>query len=926
MKRFLLAIVLLAVPLVLPAQPVEFTIETVAGIAGVGDGGPVPEVLLFDPQGVALDSDGRLFVADRSHNRIRRITITATTVAGSGVAGSSGDGGQAQSARLNGPSDVAIDALNNLYIADTNNYKVRKVTPSGVITTIAGTGAAGSAGDGGPAVNAQLGRLEGVARDAAGNIYIADTSNHRIRRIDNDGIITTVAGTGTPGFSGDGGAAAAAQLNSPIGVTIGRSGTPHAGAVLFADFGNHRVRRIMAGTITTVAGNGVMGFAGDGGQAALAQLGQPRRMGFDLAGNLYVTQWTGSRVRRINTAGVISTVAGAGFGFGGDGGPAVNALMRNPEGVAADPSAAVFISDAGNHRIRRVAVGNISTYSGRSHFAGDGGPGTAARIFMPYGLDSDAQANLYIADTLNFRVRKLTFSGLAALKGAPEGTMTTVAGTGVSGFSGDGGQGTAAQLGEPRDVAVDSMGNVYIADRVNHRIRRLAANGVITTFVGNGTPGFGGDGGAATGASLDNPSAVAVDSQRNVFVADMGNNRIRRVTPQGTITTFAGTGEAGFSGDGGAATQARINTPTGIEIDTSGNVFICDTFNRRVRMVNPAGIITTVAGNGEAGDGGGNGGPPTQAAIDPWDIAVDGLGTLYIADGLALVRKVTKPGAGGVITTAAGNGVPGYQGDGLMPTQARIHAPRGLDVDVLGTLYIAESASNVIRAVLSESPGLPLLTAGGVVDAAGYKSRIAPDSIATAFVLNGSGGRIEITDSQGVTRESDIFFNNGRQINFFINPATALGMAQIRLRRGGAVSSAQKMITNTGAGIFFVTGFGGQSVALAQYLRISNNVGSPLQLTFNPADFSLAPINLGPPGDQVFLVLYCTGLRRAANVQVTIAGEPVPVFAFVPAPGFDGLDQVNVGPIPRSFVNAGAVKVQLTVDSVVTNIADVRFQ
>ncbi|MDA1315814.1 MAG: hypothetical protein O2968_21030, partial [Acidobacteria bacterium] len=688
---------------------------------------------------------------------------------------------------------------------------------------------------------------------------------------------------------------------------------------------NSRVRRIMAGVITTVAGNGVMAFGGDGGQATLAQLGQPRRLGFDLAGNLYVTQWTGSRVRRINTAGVISTVAGAGFGFAGDGGPAVSALLGNPEGVAADPSSAVFISDAGNHRIRRVAVGTINTYSGRNHFGGDGGPGTSARIFMPYGLDTDVQANLYIADALNFRVRKLTFSGLGALKGMSEPTITTIAGTGVSGFDGDG-MGTEKQLGEPRDVAVDSMGNVYIADRLNHRIRRLAANGVMTTWAGNGNPAFSGDGGLAVAASLDNPSAVAVDSQRNVFVADMGNNRIRRITPQGTITTVAGTGEAGFSGDGGAATQARIDTPTGIEVDTSGNVFISDTFNRRVRMVNPAGIITTVAGNGAAGNGGGNGGPPTQAAIDPWDVAVDGLGTLYIADGLALVRKVTKPGGAGVITTAAGNGVPGYQGDGLKPTEARIHASRGLDVDVLGTLYISDSANNVIRAVLSESPGLPLLTAAGVVDAAGFKSRIAPDSIATAFVLNGSGGKIEITDSKGVMREPDIFFNNGRQINFFIDPATALGMAQIGLRRGGALSSAEKMITNTGAGIFFVTGFGGQSVALAQYLRISNGVAFPLQLTFNPADFSLAPIDLGPPGDQVFLVLYCTGLRRPANIQVTIAGNPVPLFAFVPAPEFDGLDQVNVGPIPRSFVNAGAVKVQLTVDGVVTNIADIRFK
>jgi hypothetical protein len=925
MNKSLLAVFLLAGTFLLSAQPVELTIETAAGIAGVGDGRAAPQVLLFDPQAIVFDSNGNMFVADRSHNRIRRIGIVATTIAGTGIPGSSGDGGQAQAARLDSPSDVAVDGEGNIYIADTNNHKVRKVSSSGEITTVAGTGSAGSTGDGGPAVDAELGRIEGITRDAAGNLYIADTSNHRIRKVDKAGEITTVAGTGTPGFSGDGGPATEAQLDSPVGVAVGRAGTLLAGAVLFADFGNHRVRAIIDGEVTTVAGNGVIGFGGDGGQATSAELGHPRRIGLDQGGSLLVTQWSGHRVRRINASGVISTVAGAGFGLEGDGGPAIEALMRSPEGIAAGTSGTFFVSDAGNHRVRRVAVGKINTFAGRSHHAGDGGPGTEARVFMPYGIETDAQANLYVADALNFRVRKLTFSGLDVSKGAPVSTITTIAGTGAGGFSGDGGEGSAAELGEPRDVAIDSEGSVYIADRVNHRIRRLAANGVITTYAGNGSQGFSGDGGAATQASLNNPSAVAVDSQRNVFVADTGNERIRRITPQGTITTVVGTGVAGFGGDGGAATQAQIDSPTGIEVDGLGNVFISDTSNRRVRMVSAGGFITTVAGNGEMSDGGGDGGLATEAGIEPWDIAVDGEGDLFIADGLALVRKVMNPSGAGIITTAAGNGVPGFEGDGLKPTEARMHQPRGVAVDVLGTLYISDSANNLIRAVLSESPGSPLITTEGVVDAAGFGPRVAPDSIATAFVLNGGGGRLEIIDNDGVAREPDVFFNDGRQINFYVDPSTALGPAEITLRRSDVASSAEITISNTGAGIFFASGFGGQAVALAQYLRISNGVGFPLQFTFDPADFSLVPIDLGPAGDQVFLVLYCTGLRRAASIQVTIAGAPVPLFASVPAPGFDGLDQLNVGPIPRSFVNAGAVKVQLIVDGVVTNIADVSF-
>ena len=352
------------------------------------------EALLFEPQGLAFDSQGTLFIADRSHHRVRRITSAGqiTTVAGTGVIGASGDGGPAVDATLNRPSDVAVDNFGNLYIADTSNRRVRKMDLAGIITTVAGTGSFGSGGDGGPAVDAQLSDLEGVFLDGPGNLYIADTSNHRVRRVDPAGVITTVAGTGTSGFSGDGGQATNAQLDSPSGVVIGRPGTPQVGDLFIADSGNHRVRRVEDGTITTIAGDGTLGFGGDGGPAAAAQLGNPRKLAFDQVGNLFVTHWSGSRVRRITSLGQIETVAGAGFGFGGDGGPAVNALMRTPDGIATgDAFGSFLVSDAGNHRVRRVEGGTIIPGTGRRRDGGDGGLATEANLFMPYGLETGNQ-------------------------------------------------------------------------------------------------------------------------------------------------------------------------------------------------------------------------------------------------------------------------------------------------------------------------------------------------------------------------------------------------------------------------------------------------------------------------------------------------------------------------------------------------------
>ena len=962
--RLLLATVVATVSLFAQfAQRPEFTIETVAGTHGVGDGGPLPEALVYEPQGIVVDIDGAMFFAVRLHHRIRRITSggQVSTLAGRGVPGGSGDAGRGVDALLNRPSDVAFDNMRNLYIADTNNRRVRKVNVSGIITTVAGTGVDGSAGDGGSAVAAELGLIEGIALDPLGNLYIADTTNHRVRKVDLAGKITTIAGTGEPGFSGDGGPAAAGQLDSPTGVAVGRPGTARAGAVFIADHGNHRIRMVKDGVITTLAGNGADGFAGDGGGAAIAEVGRPRKVMLDQGANLYVSQETGSRVRRINPAGLIERIAGSGFGFGGDVGPAVDALMRNPEGIARRTDGAVFIADAGNHRIRRVLAGTITTHTGRPHNGGDGGAATEADLFMPFGIETDNQTNLYIADTLNHRVRKVTFVGDAALgegallKGAPEGTITTIAGKNNPGFSGDGGLGPAAQLNEPRDVAVGRQKNVYIADRGNHRVRRLTPEGRISTYAGDGVAGFGGDGGPATAAQFHSPSAVAIDLEGTVYVADTLNHRIRKVDVTGVISTIAGTGMAGFGGDGGPATSAALDMPTGLELDGEGNLFVSDTSNRRIRMIRTDGVIVTVAGSGMGG-GGGDGGLATEAGLDPWDVAVDRDGNLYIADSTSRIRRVVNPAslalgefekgrAPGIISTVAGTGVAGFSGDGLESEKAQVYEPLGVTVDILGNVFVADASNNVIRVLSLDTPVKPLVTTEGVVDAASFGPRLGPGSIGTAFVLNAAnsdvaamgsplptklGGTVlQIIDSEGITRDLGLFgiFGGGTQVNIFIQDETAVGPGLIVLRRSeGAVSSAPIEITQTGAGIFFAPDQTGHPIALAQFLRvIPNGAAAPLELTFDPANLTLVPIDLGPSGDRVFLVLFCTGLRFADEVRATFDGQEVPVFGFAPSPGFFGLDQVNIGPIPRDFRFRGKVDVQLIVDGVLTNVVEVSF-
>ncbi len=709
------------------AQPAaHWIIETVAGPGSFsGDGGPAVEAQLRSPQGVAVDAAGNLYIADSSNHRIRKVDAASgdiSTVAGDGTEGYGGDGGPATQAQLAFPRGVALDGAGNLYIADLRNHRIRKVDPAGVISTVAGDGALGYGGDGGPAAQAQLRFPQDVAVDAAGNLYIADGLNHRIRKVDPAGVISTTAGDGTRGYGGDGGPAVEAQLRSPQGVAVDA-----AGNLYIADTSNQSIRKVdPAGVISTVAGDGTFGYGGDGGPAAQARLAFPRGVAVDAAGNLYIAD-SSDRIRKVDAAtSIISTVAGGGtYGYGGDGGPATAARLAFPRGVAVDAAGNLYIADAGNGHIRKVdaASGLISRVAGGE--IGDGGPAVEARLSSPQGVAVDGSGNLYIAEGFNQRIRKVD----------PAGVISTVAGDGTYGYGGDGGPAAQAQLWDPRGLAVDAAGNLYIADRSNDRIRKVDPAGVISTVAGDGAFGYGGDGGPAAQAQLRSPQGVAVDAAGNLYIADTGNNRIRKVDPAGVISTVAGDGARGYGGDGGPATLAQLYSPGSVAVDAAGNLYIADGLNQRIRKVDPAGVISTVAGDGARGYGG-DGGPATQAQLQlPYGVAVDAAGNLYIAD--RSNQRIRKVDPAGVISTVAGDGAYGYGGDGGPAAQAQLAFPEDVAVDAAGNLYIADRNNHRIRKVTPPvfPPGTPLISAGGVVLATGTPvvNRISPNAIVSVF-------------------------------------------------------------------------------------------------------------------------------------------------------------------------------------------------
>ncbi len=793
-----------------PAAPTAL-ITTFAGngIATYdGDGGQAVYTTLNHPNGMVFDGSGNMYFADSSNNRIRKITPAGiiSTVAGGG--GSLGDGGPATAAQLNNPIGVALDGSGNLYIADYNNYRIRKVaavggviTAGSVITTIGGTGSSGFSGDGATATLAAINHPYGIASDAAGNVYFSDSGNNRVRKITTGGVISTFAGNGIAGYFGDGGPAIYSTLRNPRGVALDSFGNLYIG-----DYDNYRVRKVaLDGTISTLAGNGTNNFGGDGGPAVLAKFSQPQGVFVDSSGNVYIAEDSNQRVRKVDGTGTINSVAGSGSTtFSGDGGLAINAGIYNPEFAVVDASGTLYISENGNNRIRKVSAPTtsnpvpsfaamipskaqagigaftmvingsnfvpgavvqwngaprVTTYIGSTQltaaitlsdvftagtanvtvfnpttgggggassplvftiynapaaptaliitaagtaftgYSGDGGAALFSALSSPEGLAFDGSGSLYVADYGNNRIRKISSAGI----------ISTYAGNGTSGFSGDGGPATAAQINQPIGLAFDPSGNLYISDRSNQRIRKVTPGGVISTFAGNGTQSFSGDGGAATGAALNNPWGVATDAAGNVYIADGGNNRLRKVlAADGTINTIAGNAFTGYFGDGGPATAAPLNFPVGIVVEpVTNNVYFSDNTNHRVRKISAAdGTISTVAGAGSCNNTGDGGAAIYGTLCNPRGLALDLAGNLYIADtGNNRVREVDT---GGIITTVAGTGTGGFSGDGGLATASTMNSTNFLAIDGAGSIYITDLNNSRIRKVLAAPTGNPL--------------------------------------------------------------------------------------------------------------------------------------------------------------------------------------------------------------------------
>jgi len=629
----------------------------------------------FNPSSVALDSAGNIYVADGGDHTIRKVTSggVVTTLAGSSGQPGSNDGSGSGALFLY-PYAVAVDASGNVYVADSGNNNIRKVTAAGSVSTLAGAvGFAGSTDGNGTA--ALFNMPQGIAVDAAGNVYVADTNNSTIRKVASTGVVSTLAGA--PGQTGGSdGTGSSARFYNPFGLAVDA-----AGNVYVADYDNDTVRKVTpAGVVSTLAGSaGVSGSANGQGGAAL--LNHPEAVAVDGSGTVYVIDTSNQTVREISAGGSVTTLAGT-TGVGGNAngaGPAASFFY--PGGIASTGAGVLYIADTGNHSIRAMtSPGVVSTLAGSAGQKGDAdGTGSQATFEYPYGASVDGSGNLYVADSGNNSVRKVTTGG----------SVTTLAGSGGLPAGSSDGSGGAARFSNPAGTAADGSGNVYVADAGNSTIRKIAPGGVVTTLAGvAGATGT--SDGTGSAARFNAPAGIAVDSAGNIYVADTNNDTIRKISPGGTVTTLAGVGGQTGSSDGPGG-SARFDSPHAVAVDGSGNVYVADFFNSTIREISPSGTVSTIAGSvGLTGFSDGTG--VVARFNQPYAIAVDGSGNVYVADTYNRAIRMIAPG--GSVTTING-------------TQARFYYPQGLAVTSSGTLYVSDGDNQAVMmgAAVTAPPG-----------------------------------------------------------------------------------------------------------------------------------------------------------------------------------------------------------------------------
>jgi uncharacterized protein (TIGR03437 family) len=582
----------------------------------------------------------------------------------------------------------------------------------------------------------------------------------------------------------------------------------------------------------------------------------------------------------LNALQTTRVIAGLLFqpGFNGDNQLARNAQLWTPDGLAFDAQGNLYVAEASNHRVRRIALnGTITTVAGtgRSGLDGDGGPATQASLHGPTFLAFDAAGNLYIADSRNHKVRKVT----------PGGIISTVAGNGRASYSGDGGPATEATLQQPTGLAFDAAGNLYIADTNNNRIRKVeASDGTISTFGGNGFPGFSGDGGPAINASFNFPIGLAFDRNGNLFMSDAGNARIRRIATDGRISTIAGTGVFGFSGDGGLATAARLTDVYQLTFGTDGSLYFADGSNQRIRRITPDNRISTVMGDrfGTSAEGVA---PSAFAFAFPVGVAVDAAGNVFAADegGHRIVAAVNM---NGVATVEAA----GFTG----PTVAR---------DATMSAF-----------------GQRLATTEAFAPA-------TPAQLPTTL----AGTTVTVRDSLGVERLALLLYVGPTQVNYIMPIDAAEGFATVTVRNSlGEMATGFVEIVGVMPGLFSAN-MDGTGAAAGWAVRVRNGVQTREPITMLDVatnKFAAKPIDFDPANEQLFVELYGTGIRyrsSLANVKCEIGGVSVPVeYAFV-APGFFGLDQVNIR-LLASLDNRGEADLVLTVDGKKTRVLKINIR
>jgi trimeric autotransporter adhesin len=869
MLRVYVPLYLLASLGVIEAQTV-YRISTVAGSGAVtfaGEGGPATQATLVDPAGAAQDSAGHVYITDSFLHQVFRVAPNGviTRIAGTGVAGSAGDNGPALQAQFFRPNGVAVDRSGNVYVADSGNSRIRLIRPDGVISTLAGPQAPASLSD----------PIDLVLSSDGARLFFSEHSRHRVRAVVlGDASVVNVAGTGVQGDAGEGGPAGSALLNTPIGLGLDKDGL-----LLIADSLNFKLKRVTsAGNIVTVAGNGQSANTGNGGSALAASLPEPADAFGAADGSIYISNLRNGGIRVVSAAGTIG-----GFGSGS---------YENPVAIAPLNDGGFLIVRQYGRAVSRVSNGAVSSFAGTfsTQAIGDGGPATSAKFFSPIGVARDAAGDLFVGDFKEARVRRIK-----------DGNITT--------FS------TSLVQGEA--LAFDRSGRLYATS--GSSVLRFASDGSATRIAGTGSAGFSGDGAVANTAQLQFAEGLAIDAAGNIFIADTRNHRIRRVDgATSIITTIAGTGEPGFSGDDGPATGARLNFPRGLAAGSDGTLYVADSGNHRLRAISSNGRIRTVAGTG-SGALSGAGGPAIAAGLPaPMGVHVDANNVLYVAG----VGNVWRIGADGNLQTLAGTGSLGFSGDGGPGVRAQINEARGIVTDPAGNVWFAERGNQRVRKLE------PIAPAKGVVHSASFlEGPIAAGQIISIFAadLGPAAGAGAILGPDGVLLTTiggvqvtfngtpgPIFFTNSSQVNVQVPYEVAgAGIADIRITVNGVLrTTLATPVAAAVPAIYSLSGGKGQIVALNQNGSL-NGAAAPAKAGEVIVFFASGDGQTNP-GSRTGVPAAAPLPVPALPVAVTIGGQTARVLYGGPAPGFAGLMQLNVL-VPEGAAPGGGVPIVLTV-------------